>query len=125
MVGQFSVRGGIVDVFAADAARGVRLELFGDEVESIREFDPGTQRSVQPRQETTLLPLTDFPLRRDLLPQLNDTDQPFPGCEFLMPLVTPFDHTVFDLLADPARSDLLVVLDEPGALCTAFIHPWP
>jgi transcription-repair coupling factor (superfamily II helicase) len=128
MVGQFSVRGGIVDVFSPEAARPVRLELFGDEVESIREFDPGTQRSVQPRQETTLLPLTDFPLRRELLVQLNETasdsSEPFPGCEFLLPLVTPFDHTTFDLLADPGRPDPLIVLDEPTAIWTAFDHLW-
>src|ERR1035438_7661740 len=128
MVGQFSVRGGIVDVFSPEAARPVRLELFGDEVESIREFDPGTQRSVQPRQETTLLPLTDFPLRRELLVQLNETasdsSEPFPGCEFLLPLVTPFDHTTFDLLVDPGRPDPLIVLDEPTAIWTAFDHLW-
>jgi transcription-repair coupling factor (superfamily II helicase) len=128
MVGQFSVRGGIVDVFSPEAARPVRLELFGDEVESIREFDPGTQRSVQPRQETTFLPLTDFPLRRELLAQLNETksdsSEPFPGCEFLLPLVTPFNHTTFDLLADPGRPDPLIVMDEPVAIWTAFDHLW-
>src|ERR1019366_7761851 len=48
MPGQFTVRGGIVDVFPAEADRPVRLELFGDSVESLREFDPNTQRSVRP-----------------------------------------------------------------------------
>lgn len=124
MVGQFSVRGGIVDVFSPEASRPVRLELFGDDVESIREFDPGTQRSVQPRQETTLLPLTDFPLRRDLLRQINETDEPFPGCEFLLPLATPFEHTVLDLLADSSRSDLLVVIDEPQETWAGLDHLW-
>jgi len=43
--GEFSSRGGIVDVFAPDWAGPVRIELFDDEVESLRQFDPGTQRS--------------------------------------------------------------------------------
>jgi len=44
--GEFSVRGGILDVFPPDAEHPVRIELFGDEVESIRWFDVATQRSV-------------------------------------------------------------------------------
>ncbi len=44
--GEFSSRGGIVDVFAPDWAGPVRIELFDDEVESLRQFDPGTQRSI-------------------------------------------------------------------------------
>jgi len=43
--GEFSRRGGILDIYAADADWPVRLEFFGDEIESIREFDPTTQRS--------------------------------------------------------------------------------
>jgi transcription-repair coupling factor (superfamily II helicase) len=45
VAGEFSLRGGILDVFAPDAAEPVRLEFFGDEIESIRPFDPETQRS--------------------------------------------------------------------------------
>ncbi len=44
--GEFSLRGGILDIFAADADDPVRIELFGDEVESIRRFDVATQRSL-------------------------------------------------------------------------------
>ncbi|HVL39170.1 MAG TPA: hypothetical protein VM328_07245 [Fimbriimonadaceae bacterium] len=44
--GQFSRRGGIIDVFASGRDLPMRIELFGDEVESIRQFDPNTQRSV-------------------------------------------------------------------------------
>ncbi len=44
--GEFSSRGGIVDVFAPDWAGPVRIELFDDEVESLRQFDPGSQRSI-------------------------------------------------------------------------------
>jgi transcription-repair coupling factor (superfamily II helicase) len=59
MPGQFAVRGGIVDVFPAEADRPVRLELFGDSVESLREFDPNTQRSVRPIERVTLPPLVE------------------------------------------------------------------
>src|SRR5207249_2057041 len=53
--GQFAVRGGIVDVFSPEAARPVRIELLGDTVESVREFDPRTQRSIAPVVRTTFL----------------------------------------------------------------------
>ncbi|MBZ5540867.1 MAG: transcription-repair coupling factor [Acidobacteriia bacterium] len=58
--GQYAVRGGIVDVFSPEAPRPVRIELLGDTVESVREFDPRTQRSTAPVVHTTLLPLTEF-----------------------------------------------------------------
>ncbi|HUI75122.1 MAG TPA: transcription-repair coupling factor [Candidatus Acidoferrum sp.] len=58
--GQFAVRGGIVDVFSPEALRPVRLELLGDMIESIREFDPRTQRSIGPVVRTLLLPLTEW-----------------------------------------------------------------
>ena len=61
MPGQFTVRGGIVDIFPAEAERPVRLELFGDSVESMREFDPDTQRSVRPIEHVTLPPLVEQP----------------------------------------------------------------
>jgi transcription-repair coupling factor (superfamily II helicase) len=44
--GEFSNRGGIIDVFAQDFSSPVRIELFDDEIESLRQFDPGTQRSI-------------------------------------------------------------------------------
>jgi len=59
MPGQFAVRGGIVDVFPAEAERPVRLEMFGDSLESLREFDPDTQRSVRPIDRVTLPPLVE------------------------------------------------------------------
>ncbi|MEN0111676.1 MAG: CarD family transcriptional regulator, partial [Planctomycetota bacterium] len=52
--GEVAVRGGIVDLFAPEAERPVRIELFGDEVESLREFDSGTQRSVRTLAETSV-----------------------------------------------------------------------
>jgi transcription-repair coupling factor (superfamily II helicase) len=52
--GEFSVRGGILDVFAPDADDPVRIELFGDEVESIRRFDVTTQRSLETLEAATI-----------------------------------------------------------------------
>ncbi len=54
--GEVSVRGGIVDVFPPHYPGPVRIELFGDEVESIRRFDPGTQRSVGRMDAVEILP---------------------------------------------------------------------
>jgi transcription-repair coupling factor (superfamily II helicase) len=56
-VGQWSVRGGIVDVFVPSYPSPARLEFFGDDVESIRRFDPTTQRSTDALDELLVLPL--------------------------------------------------------------------
>ena len=58
--GEFARRGGIVDVFPPSAALPVRVELFGDEVDSLRAFDPTDQRSVEQVRELVLLPATEF-----------------------------------------------------------------
>ncbi len=57
--GEMSVRGGILDLFPPDQELPVRLEFFGDTVESIRSFDPTTQRSTEELQEVLLLPFTE------------------------------------------------------------------
>src|SRR4029077_4893950 len=62
MEGQFSVRGGILDVFPAEAAKPVRVDLLEDTVEALRAFDPDTQRSTGPVSRVILPPLTEFPL---------------------------------------------------------------
>jgi transcription-repair coupling factor (superfamily II helicase) len=67
MPGQFTRRGGILDIYSPEADRPVRIELFGDEIESMRKFDPDTQRSSSPLDETTLLPLTETPVTERLL----------------------------------------------------------
>ena len=88
--GEFSYRGGIVDIFPWAAARPIRIEFFGDEIDSIREFDPATQRSVKnleryflyPGDETRLslnssddelVTIREF-LGEDILPVLIDPD---------------------------------------------------
>ena len=59
-VGEFASRGGIVDIWPPGAGEPVRLDLFGDEVESIRGFDPVTQASRRRLEEVTLLPAGEF-----------------------------------------------------------------
>ncbi len=67
MPGQFTRRGGILDVYSAEADRPIRVEFFGDEIESIRKFDPETQRSQSPLDEALLLPLAEIPATEKLL----------------------------------------------------------
>jgi len=58
--GEFARRGGIVDLFPPSAELPVRIELFGDEIDSIRAFDPTDQRSVGPSGPVELLPASEF-----------------------------------------------------------------
>jgi len=58
MPGQVSMRGGILDVYGPEMERPVRVDFFGDEIESMRRFDPETQRSSSAVDEVLLLPLT-------------------------------------------------------------------
>src|SRR5438445_11046861 len=67
MPGQYALRGGILDVYSPEADRPVRIEFFGDEIESIRKFDPASQRSSSPVDEALLLPLTETPVNEQLL----------------------------------------------------------
>ncbi|MDO8683132.1 MAG: transcription-repair coupling factor [Armatimonadota bacterium] len=62
---QFSRRGGIIDVFPSTNENPVRIELFGDEVESIREFDSGSQRSVRKLHSLEILPARELLLGED------------------------------------------------------------
>jgi transcription-repair coupling factor (superfamily II helicase) len=101
MPGQFTVRGGIVDVFPAEAERPVRLELFGDSVESLREFDPNTQRSVRPIERLTLAPLLEQPANGALSLEGSSAGNGVP----------PRAHSLVDLL-----EETIVILDEPEAI---------
>lgn len=58
--GTFSVRGGIVDVFSPHASRPVRLDLFGDEIETLHHFDPATQRNLFDIEDAMLLPAREI-----------------------------------------------------------------
>lgn len=63
--GDFAVRGGLIDIFPAGEAQPVRVDFFGDEVDSIRLFDPMTQRSTRSVPEFTLKPMSEFVLTPD------------------------------------------------------------
>ncbi len=130
-VGEFSVRGGIVDVWSPDAEMPVRVEFFGDTVDSIREFDAETQLSTGQIKEISLAPMREFAagaqdfkdwaffarerfadekFSRNLLDrtQFADEGEDFSGWEFFIPLVKPRQSSVFDYL-----KDCVFVVDEP------------
>ncbi len=60
--GEYAVRGGLIDLFPMGSAVPYRVDLFGDEVDSIRTFDPDSQRSLYPVPEVRLLPGREFPM---------------------------------------------------------------
>ncbi len=94
MVGQFSVRGGILDVFVPEAVHPFRLEFLGDQIESIREFDSRTQQSVRRLDSATLLPMQEFPAGGSGAGALP------PGWEFTVPSEEWRSNTLLDLLPD-------------------------
>ncbi|MFM8754456.1 MAG: transcription-repair coupling factor [Phenylobacterium sp.] len=57
--GEYAIRGGVIDVFPTAAEEPVRLDLFGDTLESIRAFDPGSQRSTRPLTEVSMPPASE------------------------------------------------------------------
>jgi len=71
MPGQFTRRGGILDVYSPESDRPIRIEFFGDEIDTIRKFDPETQRSQAGLDETQILPLTETPVTERLLAAVN------------------------------------------------------
>lgn len=63
--GEFAIRGGLVDLYPMGSATPYRIDLFGEEVESIRTFDPETQRSQEKLDSIQLLPAREFPMTED------------------------------------------------------------
>jgi transcription-repair coupling factor (superfamily II helicase) len=131
MQGEYSLRGGILDVFPAEASQPVRMEFFGDEVESIRRFDVESQRSVLKVNSALLLPLVEHPRSRGLFRQLAEAiagdepddllnpGDPFPGWEYLVPIVRPRTDSILTL-----NKSALVVLDEPESISSAADRLW-
>jgi transcription-repair coupling factor (superfamily II helicase) len=126
MMGEYSVRGGILDVFSPEAPKPVRIDMFGDLVESMRRFEVESQRSVLKIEECTLLPLTEYQRSRGLLAELNALvdsrnlpGEQFPGWELLAGMVRPRDTSVFSLLERP-----LIVWDEPEQVHGAAERFW-
>jgi transcription-repair coupling factor (superfamily II helicase) len=94
MVGEYSIRGGILDVFPAESTRPLRIEFFGDEIESIRRFEVETQRSVMKISEAQVLPLSE-------------------------PVQMEPEHSLLDL-----APGALVVIDEPEQVGLAAERLW-
>jgi transcription-repair coupling factor (superfamily II helicase) len=113
--GQVARRGGILDVFPGDASEPVRIELFADSVESLRRFDPDTQRATAPVESFETLPLSDLFATRSLLaalPQL--LKQRFHDRRELLPFLDALERG----LAPDGLADLLPLV--PGAT----VPPW-
>jgi len=139
MPGEYALRGGILDVYSPEADRPIRVELFGDEIESIRKFDPATQRSSSPADEAVLLPLSETPVSEDLLGAIHTrlsgkrvrgseeiVEQAvrqggvtvFPGWEFYAPVAGTVG-TVLDLIPNAS-----VIADEPEQLKSESETMW-
>ena len=122
--GEFSVRGGVLDVFSPNLPHPLRVEYFGDFVDSIRTFDPDTQRSVDSLEAAEVVPMTPFPSGADLLASLAaeiprrfpgdafaanrgdllallEAGAAPPGIEFLAPLAAPQTGALWDYLSRP------------------------
>ena len=132
-VGAFSMRGGILDVFPPNTENPVRIEFFGDEIESLREFSVKSQRSIGPVQKVIVPPMREIQLDESRLRAWSETAErtvdpseyeeffknqavrarrgkAFAGCE-LLPLSIPFEKSILDF-----AMDFCVVIDEPAEL---------
>jgi transcription-repair coupling factor (superfamily II helicase) len=135
-IGEFSIRGGILDVWSPGREAPVRIEFFGDTVESIREFDPETQLSTIQLDTAEIAPMrelsvtsVDFRLWAEFARErwsddrfarsltdhtaFADEGESFGGWEWLLPLVIERNSTVFDYL-----KDTIFVIDEPAGVET-------
>ncbi|HCP46714.1 MAG TPA: transcription-repair coupling factor [Deltaproteobacteria bacterium] len=134
--GSFAVRGGILDIYGPGRELPLRVEFWGDEVESMRSYDPITQRSVEEHQRCAVLPVRDVVLdsavlealpgrlkeiadERGLAPSVRrrvqqelEESRVLQELELFLPVVQPNLSTVFDYLGDGG----LVLLQEPQAI---------
>ncbi|MFT3815220.1 MAG: transcription-repair coupling factor [Acidovorax sp.] len=136
--GEYAVRGGLIDLFPMGSPQPFRIDLFDDEIDSIRTFDPDTQRSLYPVPEVRLLPGREFPMDdaararfrsrwRELLEGDPTKSRIYKdmgngvataGIEYYLPLFFDDTATVFDYLGQ----DATVVLH--GDLEPAFQRFW-
>lgn len=118
--GEFAIRGGIIDIFAMGSNQPFRLDLFGDEIDTIRYFDPETQRSTTSVSEISLLPAREIPLTeagiktfrhafraefegdpsKQLVYEETSKGNPTPGIEYFFPLFYDQTATLFDYTPD-------------------------
>ena len=97
--GQFAVRGDILDIFPLTEENPWRIEFFGDEVDSIRSFDPESQRSIENLQDIVLYPASEEPGQEEGEPSRAD-----------------FYRSLTDSLPDYLPDDGLLILDEPARI---------
>jgi transcription-repair coupling factor (superfamily II helicase) len=129
--GQFVVRGSLLDIFPMGADTPYRLDLLDDEIDSIREFDPETQRTTATIDAISLLPGKEFPIHEQAISEFKrrwheqfDVDHrhcqiyqdvcagdPSPGIEYYLSLFFPETHTLFDYLAPSAAFFTATTLD--------------
>ncbi|WP_374665695.1 transcription-repair coupling factor [Acinetobacter sp.] len=129
--GEFAVRGSIMDIYASGQAAPIRIDLFDDEIETLKFFDPETQRTTEILQNFTVLPAKEFPLKEgrtifrdryaDLFPSANPKKNPIyqdvlegiasPGIEFYFPLF-------FSAEAMQSQSTLMSYLPKNGIVIT-------
>jgi transcription-repair coupling factor (superfamily II helicase) len=129
--GEYSVRGGLIDLFPMGSALPYRLDLFGDEIETIRTFDADTQRSLYPVKEVRLLPGREFPMdeasRTSFRSRWRERFEGDPsrapiyrdigsgiasaGIEYYLPLFFDQTATLFDYLPDQAPLALVGDID--------------
>ena len=132
--GEYSVRGGLIDLFPMGSALPYRLDLFGDEIETIRTFDADTQRSLYPVREVRLLPGREFPMdepsRTSFRSRWRERFEGDPsrsvvykdigsgiasaGIEYYLPLFFEQTATLFDYL--PQHASLALVGDIDAAI---------
>ena len=132
--GEYSVRGGLVDLYPMGSTLPFRLDLFDDEIESIKTFDVDTQRTLYPVPEVRLLPAREFPLDdkgralfRQRFREMFEGDPArsgiykdvssgiaSAGIEYWLPLFFEETATLFDYL--PAESVLCLHNDVPEAI---------
>ncbi|MGE4370585.1 MAG: transcription-repair coupling factor [Burkholderiaceae bacterium] len=132
--GEFCIRGGLIDLFPMGSVLPYRLDLFDNEIESIRSFDIDTQRSLYPVKEIQLLPGREFPMDENARNQFRarfrevfegDPSRALPykdigngiafaGVEYYLPLFFPDTATLFDYL--PANAVTLTIGDAQQAI---------
>ncbi|WP_296870109.1 transcription-repair coupling factor [Tibeticola sp.] len=136
--GEYAVRGGLIDLFPMGSPMPYRVDLFDDEIDSIRSFDPDSQRSLYPVPEVRLLPGREFPMDEDARARFRQRWRELlegdptrsriykdmgagiatAGIEYYLPLFFDETATVFDYLG----VDATLVLH--GDLDAAFQHFW-
>lgn len=118
--GDFTRRGGIVDVFPPTGAGPLRLELLGDELDEIRTFDPQTQRTTGTLTRARIVPASEWPVSLEHLESLALEDvSGAPGLGFRVPRHSDFQASLFDYLGDG-----VVMVEEPVDVARAAEAEW-